>query len=158
MRLWRQLKGLGAVYPEMSFCVLPDSKRVRSHLESLTSGLRESGAYLVLRAKATDQRNNNVLSALFKQDLEKEYRELVEECDEFLKEIRENVATDNVTQAEVSELEEALDALERWFAKIRGKDFLRLSAQGRIERLIVRCRKALLTFSEKAQRSMLRSR
>jgi len=48
--------------------------------------------------------------------------------------------------------------LERWFAKIRGKDFLRLSAQERIERLNVRCRNALLAFSEKAQRDALKSR
>jgi polyhydroxyalkanoate synthesis regulator phasin len=158
VRLWRQLKGLGAIYPEMSFCVLPDSKRIRSHLESLTSGLQEFGPYLLLEAKGTDQRSNNALSDLFKEDLEKEYRELIEECNEFLDEIRRNVTTGNVTQTEVSELEEALDALERWFAKIRGKDFLRLSAQERIERLIVRCRRALLGFSEKAQRNTLRSR
>ena len=158
VRLWRQLKGLGAIYPEMSFCVLPDSKRIRSHLETLTSRLQESGPYLVLEAKGTGQRDNNVLSELFKEDLEKEYRELIEECNEFLEEIRGNVATGNVTQTEVSELEEALDALERWFAKIRGKDFLRSSAQPRIDRLIVRCRRALLGFSEKAQLNTLRAR
>jgi hypothetical protein len=158
VRLWRQLKGLGAIYPEMSFCVLPDSKRIRSHLESLTLGLQEFGPYLVLEAKGMDKRDNDTLSELFKEDLEKEYRELIEECNEFLEEIRRNVATDNVTQTEVSELEEALDALERWFAKIRGKDFLRSSAQQRIDRLIVRCRRALLGFSEKAQLNTLRSR
>jgi polyhydroxyalkanoate synthesis regulator phasin len=124
----------------------------------LTSRLQESGPYLVLEAKGTGQRDNNVLSELFKEDLEKEYRELIEECNEFLEEIRRNVATGNITQTEVSELEEALDALERWFAKIRGKDFLRSSAQQRIDRLIVRCRRALLGFSEKAQLNMRRSR
>jgi polyhydroxyalkanoate synthesis regulator phasin len=158
VRLWRQLKGLGAIYPEMSFCVLPDSKRIRSHLESLTSDLQESGPYLILEARGTDQRNNNALSELFKEDLEKEYYELIEECNEFLEEIRRNVTTGNVTQTEVSELEETLDALERWFAKIRGKDFLRLSAQERIVKLIVRCRQALLVFSEKAQRNTLKRR
>jgi hypothetical protein len=105
-----------------------------------------------------DKRDNDTLSELFKEDLEKEYRELIEECNEFLEEIRRNVAAGNITQTEVSELEEALDALERWFAKIRGKDFLRSSAQQRIDRLIVRCRRALLGFSEKAQLKTLRSR
>ena len=156
VRLWRQLKGLGAIYPEMSFCVLPDSKGIRSRLESLTSGLQELGPYLVLEAKGMDKRDNNTLSELFKEDLEKEYRELIEECNEFLEEIRRNVATGNVTQTEVSELEEAIDALGRWFAKIRGKDFLRSSAQERIVKLIVRCRQALLAFSEKAQRNTLK--
>jgi len=158
VRLWRQLKGLGAIYPEMSFCVLPDSKGIRSRLESLTSGLQELGPYLVLEAKGMDKRDNNTLSELFKEDLEKEYRELIEECNEFLEEIRRNVATGNVTQTEVSELEEAIDALGRWFAKIRGKDFLRSSAQERIVKLIVRCRQALLAFSEKAQRNTLKRR
>jgi hypothetical protein len=158
VRLWRQLKGLGAIYPEMSFCVLPDSKRIRSHLEGLTLGLQEFGPCVVLEAKGMDKRDNDTLSELFKEDLEKEYRELIEECNEFLEEIRRNVATGNVTQTEVSELEEALDALERWFAKIRGKDFLGSSAQQRIDRLIVRCRRALLGFSEKAQLNTLGSR
>jgi hypothetical protein len=158
VRLWRQLKGLGAIYPEMSFCVLPDSKRIRSHLEDLASGLQDFGPYIVLEAKGIDKRDNDTISELFKEDLGKEYRELIEECNEFLEEIRRNIATGNVTQTEVSELEEALDSLERWFAKIRDKDFLGSSAQQRIEKLVVRCRQALLGFSEKAQLKTLRNK
>jgi len=157
VRLWRQLKGLGAIYPEMSFCVLPDSRRIRSHLEGLTSGLEDSGPHVVFEARGMNKRDNDTISELFKQDLGKEYRELMEECDEFLEEIRRNIAIGNVTQTEVSELEESLDSLERWFAKIRDKDFLRSSSQQRIESLVARCRRALFGFSERAQLKTLRS-
>ena len=158
VRLWRQLKSVGALYPQMSFCILPDLPEVRSRLEEMTSGVQAFGPNVILEAKATNKQNLRTLFALFKEDLEKEYRELLEECNEFLEEIQKNEATGNVTQTEVSELEAALHGLEHWFGKIRSRDFLRSAIQKKVQRLLNRCRGVLLDFSEKAQRNTLRNR
>jgi len=106
---------------------------------------------IVLEAKATNKTYLDTLLAMFKEDVEKEYRELAEECDEFLEEIRKNLRTGNVTQTEVSELEEALEGLERWLIRIKSRDFVGSTAEEKIHRLTNRCRNALLSFSEKAQ-------
>jgi DNA-binding transcriptional regulator GbsR (MarR family) len=109
------------------------------------------GPKIVLEAKATNKTYLDTLLTLFKEDVEKEYRELAEECDEFLEEIRKNLRTGNVTQTEVSELEEALEGLERWLIRIKSRNFIGSTAKGKIHRLLSRCRSALLSFSEKAQ-------
>ena len=151
VRIWRQLKGLGALYPQMSFCILPDSAANRSRLQEITSSLKDYGPKLILRAKATSGPYLHTILTLFKEELQREYRELAEECEEFLDEIDKNLSGGNVTQTEVSELEEALEGLERWFTRINAKDFVRSGGDVRVQRLIKRCHNALLSFSEKAQ-------
>jgi hypothetical protein len=151
VRIWRQLKRMGALYPQMSFCILPDSPENRSRLEALVPSLKGHGTTIVLQAKAQARPYLRTLMMLFKEDIEKEYRELVEECDEYLDEIKRNLSTGNVTQTEVSELEESLEGLERWFTKIRARDFLGSAFEAEVRRLLGRCRSALLIFSEKAQ-------
>lgn len=151
VRTWRQLKSLGALYPQMSFCVLPDSSEVRRRVEHLASDLRGLGPKIILEAKPTNRAYLRTLLALFREDIDREYHELAEECEEFLDEIKKNLNTGNVTQTEVSELEEALDGLERWSMKIIVKDFTGSALEGRTRVLLKRCRNALLSFSERAE-------
>lgn len=151
VRIWRQLKSLGALYPQMSFCILQDSPLTRSRLESLASSLKDYGPTLILQAKTTETPYHRSLWELFREDIDKEYRELAEECDEYLEEIRRNLKTGNVTQNEVSELEEALEGLQRWFAKVKGRDFVGATSEARARNLLKRCDNALLSFSAKAQ-------
>ncbi len=107
---------------------------------------------LVLEAKATKAPHLQTLIDLFRKEAEGEYRELAEECDEFLEEVKKNLRTGNVTQTEVFELEEALEGLERWFTKIKGRDFFGAKSQSRRTlALLRRCHNALLDFSEHAQ-------
>jgi phosphoglycolate phosphatase-like HAD superfamily hydrolase len=150
VRVWRQLKALGALYPQMSFCILPDSDAVRSHLMEIESTMVTYGPRLVLEAKATQASHLQTLIALFRKDADEEYRELAEECEEFLEEVKKNLRTGNVTQTEVFELEEALEGLERWFTKIKGRDFFGGKSRQTLV-LLKRCRNALLDFSEKAE-------
>jgi hypothetical protein len=150
VRVWRQLKALGALYPQMSFCILPDSDDVRSRLMKIESTMVTYGPRLVLEAKPTKAPHLQTLIALFRKDAGEEYRELAEECEEFLEEVKRNLRTGNVTQTEVFELEEALEGLERWFAKIKRRDFFGAKS-GRTLALLRRCRNALLDFSESAQ-------
>ena len=151
VRIWRQLKGLGALYPQMSFCILPNSAAIRSRLRDLASTMEDYGPKIILEAKTTNKPYLDTLLTLFKEDVEKEYQELAEECDEFLEEIKKNLSTGNVTQTEVSELEAALEGLERWSTRIKSKDFIGLTTERQIHKLLNRCRNALLSFSEKAQ-------
>jgi Zn-dependent oligopeptidase len=135
----------------MSFCILPDSKALRSQLTNLRSQVQSYGPSLTLQIKGVSNSDSKKLFQLYKDDVDREYRELLEECKEFLDEIKNNLASGNVTQTEVSELEESLEGLERWFAKIKGRDSGRSQIRANIERVMRRCHSALLRFSEKAQ-------
>lgn len=116
----------------------------------IESAMVTYGPRLVLEAKATKAPYLHTLIALFRKDAEEEYQELAEECEEFLEEVKKNLRTGNVTQTEVFELEEALEGLERWFTKIKGRDFFGANSRQTFA-LLKRCRNALLDFSESAQ-------
>jgi DNA gyrase/topoisomerase IV subunit A len=151
VRTWRQLKSLGALYPQMSFCVLPDSPAIRRKIEQLAASLKDYGPKIMLEARATQSTYLRTLVTLFKEEIDKEYRELTEECEEFLEEIKKNLDTGNITQTEVSELEEALDGLQRWFTKIKSRDFTGSAVENQTRLLLKRCENALLNFSERAE-------
>jgi len=154
VRVWRQLKALGALYPQMSFCLLPDSTAVRSRLMEIESNMVSYGPRLLLEAKPTKAPHLRTLIGLFREEAEGEYKELAEECDEFLEEVKKNLRTGNVTQTEVSELEEALEGLERWFTKIKGRDFFGEKLQSKRTGAVLKsCHNALLDFSERARLS-----
>jgi len=152
VRLWRQLKSLGALYPQMSFCILPDSRQTRADLERLAAATKQYGPNVILQAKAAGKQNFSSLLSLFRDELRSEYLELAEECNEFLDEIKSNIASGNITPEEVSELEAALDGLKRWHEKIQRKDFVGTDDGSGIDRLFNKCSKALLRFSARAER------
>ncbi len=151
VRLWRQLKGMGALYPPFSFYIVPDSPDVQSRLGELVSTVKSYGPLTLFKAKALSRKYLETTYSLFEEDFEKEYRELHEECEEFLDEIKNNITTGNITPTEVSELEELLHGLERWYSKIRRKDFISTSGPLVAEKLLNRCHRSLLSFSERAQ-------
>jgi hypothetical protein len=158
VRLWRQLKSMGALYPPSSFCILPDAEDVRSRLDKLSSTIKPLGPITMFEARTLDNRSLGIVYSLFKEEFDREYRELEEECEEFLEEIRKNVVTKNVTSTEVSELEELLEGLERWLEKIKKKDFVGSEERAKTEKLLARCRKSLLAFSVKALPERIRDK
>ncbi|MEM1909918.1 MAG: hypothetical protein QXT79_11135, partial [Thermofilaceae archaeon] len=85
---------------------------------------------------------------------EREYREILEECDEFLNEIRENIEKGNVTQEEAEELEEILEALEKWYQQVRSTDWIGVQAGSEVEKKLKECEKALEEFTSLCLRNL----
>jgi hypothetical protein len=151
VRAWRNLKKLGALYPPVSLCVLPNTAQVRREVGKFRTEFKKHGMILVLDATTLDAPDTEVLSKMFEEDRRKQYEEVYEECQEFLDEIRENISNKKVTYEETDELEQSLEALERWYRNVRDKGYGRDEDASKVEKVLERCRKALAGFAEKAQ-------
>jgi len=151
VRAWRNFKKLGALYPPVSLCILPNTVQVRKEIGQFRAEFKRHGTILVMDADALDDPDEDVLSKMFQEDRRKQYEEIYEECQEFLDEISENVANKKVTYEETDELEQNLEALERWFGNVQEKGYGRDEDASQVQKILSRCKKALASFAEKAQ-------
>ncbi|MCL4354997.1 MAG: hypothetical protein JRM79_04480 [Nitrososphaerota archaeon] len=151
VRAWRNLKKLGALYPPVSLCILPNTPQARKEIGQFMSEFRKHGTVLAMNAGALDARDSDVLSRMFQDDRRKQFEEIYEECQEFLDEISENLASKKITYEETDELEQILESLEKWYKSVREKGYGRGEDSSKVEEILSRCMKALAGFAEKAQ-------
>ena len=143
---WRKLKKLGAIYPKLSICVLPDTPEVREKLEEVLGELRRVSAAFALKAEPLGERDSAAALGVLRAAKEREYREIAEECREFLEEIEANIRGGNVSQEEAEELSEAFDSLKEWYERVRRTDWVGAEAGKEVEDLLRKCEKALEEF------------
>jgi soluble cytochrome b562 len=152
LRVWRELKKAGALYPPLSFCILPNTAKSMEQASNLKGKIREYGRTVVLEAKAVSDEDHNSIVSLFQAEREKQYEEILEECQEFLQEIQSNIAGQKLTDEEVEEMEESLEGLERWFGRIKMIDWVSKSpSREKVEQALEKCRDALTDFAERVQ-------
>lgn len=151
LKAWRNFKKLGAVYPSVSLCILPNTQQVRKRISQAKLDIDKSGSTLVLAAEPLETTDGERLLKIFQEDRHKQYEEIYEECQEFLDEIKENLGNKKVTPEETDELEHALEGLERWYRSILEKGFERKADVSKVTRIIEECRRSLAGFSERAQ-------
>ena len=61
---------------------------------------------------------------MFRAERDKQYDEILEECQEFIQEVNHNIDKKKTTQEEVEEMEEVLDGLRRWLARVKEIDWV----------------------------------
>jgi len=152
LRVWRELKKAGALYPPLSFCILPNTAKSMEQASNLKGKIREYGRAVILEARAVSEEDHETILNLFKAEREKQYEEILEECQEFLQEIENNIASQKLTDEEVEEMEESLEGLERWFERIKTIDWISSSPnREKVEKALEKCRDALTNFAERVQ-------
>jgi uncharacterized protein YoxC len=151
VKLWREFKGMGAIYPPYSVCILPDNSRVRRKLENIRRDIEKHGTAVIFRARGErDVDEANVLK-MFDEERRGELDEILEECEEFMKEIQHNIECGNVTAEEVEELEESLEGLNRWYKKVISRG-VEVSSDSKVEESLRKCSEMLNSFAEMAQK------
>ncbi len=153
VRAWRNFKKLGALYPPVSLCILPDTPKIRKEIGLFRSEFKSHGTILVMSARASDAPDEGVLSRMLQEDRHRQYEEIYEECQEFLDEIALNFKKKKVTPEETDELEHAFESLQRWYRGIRGRGYERRHDVTKVSGIMETCKKALARFSERAQPS-----
>ena len=108
VKVWRDLKSQGGLYPEMSFCILPNTERVLRKLDEVRSEITKVGKVLVLQTEGFTQLDNKSLLSMIRDQTERQYAEILEECQEFLDEIKSNIAQDVFKDEEIQELDKSL--------------------------------------------------
>lgn len=116
--VWRQVKKLGAVNYQSSW-ILPYSDGHVAALKKLVADITEyNGESLLVEGKTLDKNQEKLIAGVFRESRDEEYRELIDKCEDFFKELAYEIERKNFIFAEVEENEEELEKLKQWLKKI----------------------------------------
>jgi hypothetical protein len=129
--VWRQLKQLGAHYLQQAAVILPELPELRTGLEALSQRIDEFGgeASLLVTTSPTPAWGQTLIER-FNQARDAEYVEIVENVERFEDEIRRETSKGRLTFAQLEDVEADWEKLQRWYERIRTRDFF--AAQGRL--------------------------
>jgi hypothetical protein len=146
--VWRLLKKLGAVYPQQSVCVVPDSAPIRRELQPILSRITEAGGeYHLLPVGPLTEEEERKLVALFIDQSAKHYQEIIENCEvNFTKEIEFEIFRQNFTYEEAEEIRSEYEKIVRWFQRVRRRDWFGAPNRAAAERWLERCTALLEDF------------
>jgi hypothetical protein len=148
VRLWREFKRIGALYPQLSICFIPNSKESKKNIENIEKLLNNSHNFTVLAAKGLRAKDQARILNMFRIERDKRYEEILEECREFIDEVNLNITNKKTTQEEAEEMGEVLDGLYKWLDKVKSIDWIDNSAASiRVEKLLKKCGSIMDKFS-----------
>ena len=147
VRVWRELRKLGAVYVHSSVCLLPDRPAVAATVEALVQRVRRGGGRArVLHTQLLDPADEATIIAEQVADRDGEYDEVIERTAAFVDEIALESSRGNATYTEVEESEADLERFERWLTSIAARDYFGASGRAGAEAAVQRCRDLLADF------------
>jgi hypothetical protein len=133
--------------------ILPDTETNINSLSALKEEIiAESGEAYVLKC-SPDEDSDRAFMEKFNSARDEEYGEVLEQCEEFFKEIEKETARKNFSFAEIEENEEELEKLKKWFAQVSARDFFSASLKKKTEETLSRCAAVLDEFCEKVYES-----
>jgi hypothetical protein len=146
--VWRKLKKCGAVGIGQSLWVLPASERHAEIFSGISGEITANGgsAYLA-NADFLDTGKNGDVVSLFGRARDEEYREFLEKCGDFFREIEKETAKENFSFAELEENEDEYEKLSGWLKKIGDRDFFGAPLKEEAEKALQTCRSLLAAFS-----------
>jgi hypothetical protein len=150
---WRQLRQLGAVYLQQAVAVLPDRPELRAGLDRLGQRIRSSGGEAsLLETTSPSETWEEELVARFNTARDAEYGEIIDSVDRFEDEIRRETRQERFRFAELEEGEADWEKLQRWFARLAGRDFFGAPARAEAEGALARGRALLDEFTREVYR------
>lgn len=151
VRVWRELRKLGAVYLHSAVCLLPAQPQVETAVTSLAQRVHDGGGTMrVLTIQLTTHADREAVVHEQIADRDGEYAEVVERTTEFLNEIEHETARHRTTYTEVEESETDLDRFDRWMSQIDARNHFDAPGRDAAIEALQRCRAALATFQAAA--------
>ena len=144
--VWRRIKSLGAIYLQNSVAALPASTANERSLRKLRREITDMSGTAVLMACSVLAGEAEV-RASFQAARNDEYDEIVDKCEDFLRQLQKEYDENHFTYAELEENEVDLVKLRNWFAKIVERDVFGSSGQAACERALERCEQSLETYA-----------
>ena len=133
----------------MSICLLPNNNDTKKKLSSISKIIKENGEIITLEGTGIVENDQDKLLEKFRLERDKQYEEILEECQEFMDEIELNIKNEKITQEEVEEMEEVLDGLERWLKKVQDIDWIESAPLSqKVEKLLTMCNDSMDHFAE----------
>lgn len=121
--VWRGLKKTGAVNIQQSMWVLPYNEENYSVLLKISQDIEaNNGEALLMESVFFEESHEERVISLFNNIRDEEYKEYVNECEKYLKEIKKEISIEKFVFAELEEEEEELQKLISWYSKIEARD------------------------------------
>jgi hypothetical protein len=144
--VWRRIKSLGAIYLQNSVAALPASPASERSLRKLRREILDmSGTAILLLATALA--GDAEVRAAFMTARNDEYEEIVDKCEDFLRQVQKEYDESHFTYAELEENEEDLVKLKNWFAKIVERDVFGANGRPATERALETCEQSLEAYA-----------
>jgi hypothetical protein len=144
--VWRRIKSLGAIYLQNSVAALPASPANERSLRKLRREILDmSGTAILLSAAALA--GDAEVRASFLAARNDEYGEIVDKCEDFLRQVQKEYDENHFTYAELEENEEDLVKLKNWFAKITERDVFSADGRPATERALEACEQSLEAYA-----------
>ncbi len=152
--IWRDLKRMGSLYLQQCVCILPDRPELRTEVERIVEKIEvmdgEHTLFEIPRLRARDEER---IIESFQSLRNKEYQEIVEECEtKFVKEIEFEHFRQNYSFEEAEEIGQDLEKIRRWFDRIVTRDWFGASGRSNVETWIDRCAELLSEFEHEVYR------
>jgi hypothetical protein len=146
--VWRHLKKLGAIYPQDSVCILPDTASRRRELAPVLERIdTDGGRYHLLPLGRLEAGEEEKLRALFVEQSAQHYREIVENCEvNFVKEIEFERFRGNFTYEEAEEIRMEFDKICTWFSRVEERDWFGAPNREEARSWLRRCESMLEEF------------
>ncbi len=146
--VWRDLKRLGSLYLQQCVCILPDQPDLRAEVERVVERIVSlDGEHTLFEIPQLRQRDEDRIIAAFRALRNKEYQEIIEECEtKFVKEIEFEHFRQNYSFEEAEEIGQDLEKIRRWFDRIVARDWFGADLRQDVESWIARCAELLSDF------------
>jgi hypothetical protein len=151
--VWRRLKKSGAVSIQQSMWILPSGDENRRSLEEIKLDVVSGGGEAFVIEFSADEDGKKIMVERLNSARDEEYTELLEQCDEFIKEIEKETARENFSFAEIEENEEELEKLKQWHDKIAARDAFGAPLHEKSVAALTGCAEALEGFCDRVYNS-----
>ena len=146
--VWRFLRQLGAIYLQQAAAILPDRPELRTAVETLAARIRDfTGEVSVLETTSPSPEWEQELLNRFNQARCAEYGEVVENIERFEDEVRRETGKGKFTFAELEDIEADWEKLQRWYERVRARDFFESPDRLSVAEALERGHQALDTFA-----------
>ena len=144
--VWRRIKSLGAIYLQNSVAALPASPANERSLRKLRREIIDMSGTAILLAAGALAGEAEVRGA-FVTARNDEYAEIIDKCEDFLRQVQKEYDENHFTYAELEENEEDLVKLKNWFAKIVDRDVFLADRRPATERALETCEQSLEAYA-----------
>ena len=144
--VWRRIKSLGAIYLQNSVAALPASTANERALRKLRREITDMSGTAMLMSCSVLAGESEV-RASFQAARNDEYEEIVDKCEDFLRQVQKEYDENHFTYAELEENEVDLVKLRNWFAKIVERDVFGASGRAACEQILDKCEQSLEAYA-----------
>jgi hypothetical protein len=144
--IWRRLKKIGAVNMQQSMWLLPLTGEHFEQMNAIKDDVVRNGGEAFVMKSHVDEEGKAAIIERFNAARNEEYGELLEQCEEFYKEMDRETERKNFSFAEIEENEEELNKLKEWFGKISARDCFGAASKDESVEALLKCEELFEKF------------